>query len=559
MADTRHEVETELRVNDEQATRALGRISGAVGRVSGMFDKASNVLGIFGGVAGGAAAVFGAKEMLSGTMQYLETVKRISSFTGVTYQQADGLSQAFAKSGIEAGETERMLFLMSRRTQQMQMHADRFGMRMGGNADLAKRLGVNFNKGPVEAMTQLAAAAEKGKVNAVQLSQIMGIRPAMALKMMEVLEKGPAAIKKAVAAGQISERDIKNFDRVQNAQHVIAASWKRIQVLVGKELLPVVGDLMEKVAANMEKWVDKAAEFGKTLGRFLTQHGPALLKLGKLMLLNFTLMRTVGIGFGGMAGRALGFATRGSVTGGISGALGSAGGMFGRVAGAIAGGPSTWIPIIARIGGMLGRFTLVGAIVLFIVKAFEAIKDNALGVRDYLVGLWTSLKTRFAAMAIALAPVLQAFSSDGVIGKFFTQVVVGVIKGLGSVVDSIMTTIHIIINAVRIVAEEGFGALTDPVKLFKMATAEANNQMLQAARLQKQQDAADAAAAAGTDTPKQRAGAPYNDFRGSRFDIKQAFAEGFDPDRVAVAFTNDLAKISERRTMSGYSQPFASR
>lgn len=47
------------------------------------------------------------------------------------------------------------------------------------------------------------------------------------------------------------------------------------------------------------------------------------------------------------------------------------------------------------------------------------------------------------------------------------------------------------------------------------------------------------------------------DFRGSRFDIKQAFAEGFDPDRVAVAFTNDLAKISERRTMSGYSQPFA--
>lgn len=36
------------------------------------------------------------------------------------------------------------------------------------------------------------------------------------------------------------------------------------------------------------------------------------------------------------------------------------------------------------------------------------------------------------------------------------------------------------------------------------------------------------------------------DFRNSRFDIKQQFAEGFDPDRISVAFTNDLAKLGER-------------
>jgi hypothetical protein len=38
-----------------------------------------------------------------------------------------------------------------------------------------------------------------------------------------------------------------------------------------------------------------------------------------------------------------------------------------------------------------------------------------------------------------------------------------------------------------------------------------------------------------------------NDFRGSHFDIKQAFAEGFDPDRIAVAFSNDLAVLGERQ------------
>lgn len=49
------------------------------------------------------------------------------------------------------------------------------------------------------------------------------------------------------------------------------------------------------------------------------------------------------------------------------------------------------------------------------------------------------------------------------------------------------------------------------------------------------------------------------DFRGSRFDIKQEFAEGFDPDRIAVAFANDLATLGERQAQSGYSPLFGVR
>lgn len=45
------------------------------------------------------------------------------------------------------------------------------------------------------------------------------------------------------------------------------------------------------------------------------------------------------------------------------------------------------------------------------------------------------------------------------------------------------------------------------------------------------------------------------DFRNSRFDIKQNFAEGFDPGRVAVAFANDLSSLGERKTMSNYGPP----
>ena len=51
----------------------------------------------------------------------------------------------------------------------------------------------------------------------------------------------------------------------------------------------------------------------------------------------------------------------------------------------------------------------------------------------------------------------------------------------------------------------------------------------------------------------------YKDFRNSRFDIQQKFAEGFDPDRIAVAFANDLASTGERRLVSGLTPAFSIR
>ena len=48
-----------------------------------------------------------------------------------------------------------------------------------------------------------------------------------------------------------------------------------------------------------------------------------------------------------------------------------------------------------------------------------------------------------------------------------------------------------------------------------------------------------------------------NDFRFSKFDIRQEFAEGFDPDRIAVAFASDLAKLGEMRMQSSYAPLYA--
>ncbi len=59
-------------------------------------------------------------------------------------------------------------------------------------------------------------------------------------------------------------------------------------------------------------------------------------------------------------------------------------------------------------------------------------------------------------------------------------------------------------------------------------------------------------------TPKERQKTNF-DFRGSRFDIQQNFAEGFDPDRIAVAFSNDLSSLGERRLQSGLAPAFSAR
>lgn len=58
---------------------------------------------------------------------------------------------------------------------------------------------------------------------------------------------------------------------------------------------------------------------------------------------------------------------------------------------------------------------------------------------------------------------------------------------------------------------------------------------------------------------KREVGRTSFDFRNSNFNIKQAFAEGFDPDRIAVAFANDLASLGERALQSGFAPLFAVR
>ena len=57
-----------------------------------------------------------------------------------------------------------------------------------------------------------------------------------------------------------------------------------------------------------------------------------------------------------------------------------------------------------------------------------------------------------------------------------------------------------------------------------------------------------------TDVPAARGGGgrAVQDFRYSRFEIQQKFAEGYDPDRIAVAFAKDVGRIGEMKLQSAH-------
>ena len=52
-------------------------------------------------------------------------------------------------------------------------------------------------------------------------------------------------------------------------------------------------------------------------------------------------------------------------------------------------------------------------------------------------------------------------------------------------------------------------------------------------------------------------GRAVNDFKFSRFEITQKFAEGFDPDRIAIAFSRDVGRLGEQRLQSGFEPLFS--
>jgi hypothetical protein len=209
------------------------------------------------------------------------------------------------------------------------------------------------------------------------------------------------------------------------------------------------------------------------------------------------------------------------------------------------------LPLLGGIAKLAG----VGVIMAGVVQAFVMIRDDAMGLRTFLLDLWTRLVDRFEAIKVSLSPIAELFSPSGVIGDFFGTTVKTVIEAVGEAVEGIVSMAHLVTNLVRtylVRDEEAKLMISEYGGRYNAAVAMTQQQMNIARNLRGWAEENRAAQRkARMEVPAARERQPYYDFRGSRFDIKQAFAD-VDPDRIAVAFANSLGAMGERRVQSAF-------
>lgn len=222
-----------------------------------------------------------------------------------------------------------------------------------------------------------------------------------------------------------------------------------------------------------------------------------------------------------------------------------------------------------RLSMMVGKFTIVGTVITLAVGtllySYTLIKNNVLGIRDLIIDWWVQLQARVLVVWDLVRPLFnyigKILGTSGPVGRFFSVVLATAIQTLGTMVDNIMHTVQAVIILIRRLIEEPLKVIRSPMEAILDAFGEAQYRTEQRARQIQEQRAIDALplGAIGRRTPEERPPTPVMDFRGSKFDITQQFAEGFDPDRMAVAFTNDLATLGERRLQSGLAPLFSVR
>jgi len=193
---------------------------------------------------------------------------------------------------------------------------------------------------------------------------------------------------------------------------------------------------------------------------------------------------------------------------------------------------------------------------LFYIRVFQRFYEN-------MISLISS-----AAGSIA-APFVNAWNAITVSGGGFMKMVEdiqGYLKGVTDIglanLNAMITPISKLNDAIRGLFMKIYdyikpigqfigAAVAVPTEVFKLSVAqvEAETQMalLQAAR--------DEALKRKKAPPDDRAGT-VNNFPDARFNITQKFAEGFDPDRIAIAFSRDVAAMGERKLQSGFSPVF---
>lgn len=581
------EVEIPLTVKDH-ASKVLEKIAHAGEKMSHTMDHAAAKMAELGMAVAGLAGGIGLERMVETGKEYLEQISRMSKLTGQSANSIAGMRHAFELSGLSGEQLAATMSAISKKSAMMQE---------GGGKLLkqAKQWGVDLEHGPQKTMTSMAKLVEKHKIGAGQVSQLLRVSGDSLGGMMDLLKKGPEEVGKMIDDGRaknkfVNEETMGAFERYQEASRQIHQAWTRLSAKVVTSLAPVLEKLSDKLSAWMDKMGDGAGHFTDILVKGMEKGIEHARTIGKLMAANMLLEKFHGHGLsgtllqvgekGGKMGEHLGehllkgagkfskyVSTAKSLGTSGSGAMRNVGTFLGpiaRILGPLAGAFSKLGPIVTGFMGLAGKASIIGLAVFAIGAVMSNLNEIGSRLKPIIDIIWQNL----SLIGKLFSDIFKSSAAQSVAALLGQAVVI-----LTEIVGGVAVLVNKLLggpsdpgraNAANINANErwrtsladfAYNAAGGGAKgraaakniWYKPLKDEHDEAMRKKAELAKRSE--DNGAQTGL----------YQDFRGSRFEITQAFSEGFDPDRVASAFANDLGSLGERKLQSGFSPLFGIR
>jgi hypothetical protein len=615
---TQHEVEVEFTAKDG-ASSTINKLGQSAQKLSTNIDKISvRVTGLVKRF-GGLGAIFGFGASVNSARKYLNHIENISKQTRMTANAAAGVDEAMKKAGVSASSQSATLNGIVRRQRALRdgsketaKLAKLYGLNLKkGPQDVLVQMSRQWEKGKMAAGDVVKLVGESGRGT----MDLLRKGPAEVQRLINEGQKRMSHVNQ-LSIHHYKEFG-GSVDRVKSAWTRIATI---IGVKVLPHLTKLMDSVADKIdswaegAAKFGTWLgehlDSAIQQAKVFSKIMLANY-AVMKLsggtGIMGMAGKIGKRAKGkdkfMGGGGEIA-AIGWRAKAAVGKGGLKAKGMGGlarilSKFGRV-GKVLTKFFFGAVKLGKIAKFLMKLTVVGLVIGVIVSGIKQLLKNTDGIRSrigkLLGSIWENIKKIGAQFGKMFGPDSALGRFISMLGKGFLWTIEKILEGINWMVEGALTFSKVASELMKgnfvgwseakeMLASEGRGAAHDkylagPAKVIgRLAKSldkagpismKQHSQWMQAkkgmverfgekefANMRNRPDFKRMEKKFG-----QAPGAPeerptvYQDFRGSRFDITQAFAEGFDPDRIAVAFANDLSSLGERRLQSGLAGTF---
>lgn len=556
-------VENIIKVTDESSQK-LERIERSAGRTGKTVDGLASKLAK---LAAPLAAAFGLARSVTGAKEYVAQIERIQALTNMSANNIAGMTHAMKISNLQGTDME-MIF------ENMAVKQAEFAKGMAGAVEQSRRLGVDLRQGPQQQLIEMARLVEQGKLGTAGVREMTQASGPALVGLMDLLRKGSKDVTSLLEEGRqknrhITDDTVKSFKQFDTMMTKVKLAWVRISTIVLNKLMPGITKGGLKFEKIIDGWAEGAAKVGSVIasvGGFLAKHGTLLGVLVKSLLI-MKAGKMIGGFFMNQANNVS--AMFGAMTKKTDGVNKGFGKMIGKLGGAAQGlgifyvalrGLANWVDEQQE-KGIQAKVDLTTVRGLAPEAAAAAKKIAARGAGEDLVGQKDIRNiTRKQITAGVLTGMIGVKTTIDREGQKTQELFVKRAK----VAERFLAAGGSPAAAMRAMKEaERFAKNTET--LLRVANKDASilgNETVKRLNLTKEIERRGLGPKApGAMAPGERPGkGDINmNFPNARFDIRQDFAEGFDPDRIAAVFANELSDVGERRLKSGLDPIFTVR